>query len=232
MTPTRKTNREPVWNITANRFVGFIDIMGFKDIVARNSHDKIYKMMLKVSDAMRTNESIFGIDNEGNEINIRMMTYSDSIMIYSKDDSPSSLDNFITAISSLADDLFFEEIPHKGAVAFGTMTLDFQKSIFFGQPLIDAYLLQEELNFYGIAVHSSAEYKRGFRSGQSVMEYNCPFKNGTGMHYTILPFTFIGGVEDVTYESLLKKVTRLKIKTSGALRKYHRQYNSLSKLRI
>jgi hypothetical protein len=33
------------------------------------------------------------------------------------------------------------------------MTLDYEKSIFFGQPLVDAFLLQDELKFYGIVVH-------------------------------------------------------------------------------
>jgi hypothetical protein len=39
------------------------------------------------------------------------------------------------------------------------MTLDDENSIFFGQPLIDAYLLQEELYFYGVVMHHTAELK-------------------------------------------------------------------------
>lgn len=38
------------WQITTNRFVGFIDIMGFKDMVARSSHEDIYDMMKKIND--------------------------------------------------------------------------------------------------------------------------------------------------------------------------------------
>jgi hypothetical protein len=211
------------WDITANRFVGFIDIMGFKDLVARNSHDSIYKMMLKTTDAVRANQSVFGVDYESDnyDMNIIMMTYSDSIMIYSKDDSSSSLENFIGAISSLAEDLFIEEIPHKGAVAHGTMTLDFGKSIFFGQPLIDAYLLQEELSFYGIVIHATAEYKGGLKNDESVYEYLCPFKSGIGKHLTILPSTFVNDPYDVKeFKKLMKSVSRLGRKTSGSLRKY------------
>lgn len=40
------------WQVTCNRFVGMIDMMGFKSLISRNSHEKVYKMMLKVSEAM------------------------------------------------------------------------------------------------------------------------------------------------------------------------------------
>jgi len=45
----------------------------------------------------------------------------------------------------------YEEGIYEGGEAFGNMTLT-SKSIFFGQPLVDAYLLQEELNFYSVVI--------------------------------------------------------------------------------
>jgi hypothetical protein len=221
-----KTPEQTPWEITSERFVGFIDIMGFKDMVARNSNDTIYKMMRKVSDALRASQSVFGVDYDtddenGFDINIIMMTYSDSIMIYSRDTSESSLENFLGAIGSLTEDLFKDEIPHKGAVARGIMTIDFEHSIFFGQPLIDAYLLSEELSFYGIVAHASIQYTTDFMTDISVCEYNCPFKNGTAKHFTVLPATFFSDpYEEERFNELIESISRLSIKTSGALRKY------------
>lgn len=210
------------WKVTAERFVGFIDIMGFKDMVGRNSHEAIYKMMRNVSNAMSINQDVFAFDyeNEGENMNLIMMTYSDSIMIYSRNSDKNCLESFIAAVGGLSEDLFEDEIPHRGAIAFGTMTLDFERSIFFGQPLIDAYLLSEELNFYGIVVHSSAEFRRGFRSDEQVIEYDCPFKNGNGKHLTILPSIFMDEYEKKFYLDFFKAIKKLRIKTSGALRKY------------
>ena len=37
------------WLPTDDRFVVFIDIMGFKDLVARNTHDYIYNMLSDIS---------------------------------------------------------------------------------------------------------------------------------------------------------------------------------------
>lgn len=56
-------------------------------------------------------------------------------------------------------DLFISKIPFRGSIAYGEMTVDLENSIFFGQPLIDAYLLGEQLQSYGIACHASAEKK-------------------------------------------------------------------------
>lgn len=218
-----KDKEKDAWEITTNRFVGIIDIMGFKDLVARNNHETVYEMMKKVSKAMEVNQSVFSVDydSEDFDINIIMMTYSDSIMIYSKDDSESSQENFIASVSSLSEDLFKDGIPHKGGVAFGKMTLDFKNSIFFGQPLIDAYLLQEELNLYGIVVHPTAEFKNAFYEDETVIEYNCQFKTGNAKHFTILPSTFF--TDPFTLEEfdiLYKSVSLLRINTSGGLRKY------------
>ncbi|HQW68725.1 MAG TPA: hypothetical protein PLH25_03590 [Flavobacterium sp.] len=221
---TKDKNKKNVpWEITANRFVGIMDIMGFKDLVARNNHETVYEMMKKVSNAMKVNQSVFSVDYDSDnfDINIIMMTYSDSIMIYSRDDSQSSQENFIASISALSEDLFKDGIPHKGGVAFGKMTLDFENSIFFGQPLIDAYLLQEELNLYGIVAHPTAEFKNEFYDDETVIEYNCPFKTGNAKHYTILPSTFFTDPFDIKeFEILHKSVSALRVNTSGGLRKY------------
>ncbi|MEZ4922165.1 MAG: hypothetical protein R2780_03250 [Crocinitomicaceae bacterium] len=47
--------------------------------------------------------------------------------------------------------------PTKGAISYGRFTADFEKSIFYGQPLIDAYLLQDELYYYGIIADNNVQ---------------------------------------------------------------------------
>jgi hypothetical protein len=200
--------------------VGFIDIMGFKDMVARNEHEDVYTMMKNLRSVLNFAEDVFGISpaEDSEDKFVTMTTYSDSIMVYSKDDSRESFDLFITAIACLHEDLFLENIPHKGAVAFGKMTLDIDNSIFFGQPLIDAYLLQEELNFYSIVCHASAEKEilnHGDISGTYLFEYLCYFKTGRSNHFTIYPMSL--GIKKPGLED---KVKKLKMITSGSLRKY------------
>lgn len=215
---TRQQSIRELWEISTYRYVCFIDIMGFKNLVERKPHERIYKMMKKVSDALNNTEAAFaaGADGELREVNITMTTYSDSIMMYSKNNEPEILDNFLADVGSLTEDLFIAEIPYKGAVAYGMMTLDFKNSIFFGRPLIDAYLLSEELSYYGVVAHASAEAKRGFKESDAVIEYLCPFKTGSAKHYTVIP-----SINILTqFDNLKSSINLLKKNTSGGLRKY------------
>jgi hypothetical protein len=216
------------WEITTNRYIAYIDIMGFKDLVARTTHEAIYKMMKKIDHAKRFNASINWGDFNSNLITTT--TYSDSLMIYSKDESFESLYSLICTVSSLVNDLFIEAIPFKGAFAFGMMTLDFNNSIFFGQPLIDAYLLQEEISFYGIVAHATAQEKiDSFKNANKVFPYitvfNCYFKNGNSKHLTIYPMYASPGFENNPksknyVDELFESINKLRYKTSGQLRKY------------
>jgi hypothetical protein len=140
-----------------------------------------------------------------------------------------SLYSLICSVASLSNDLFVSGFPHKGALAYGRMTLDFNNSIFFGQPLIDAFLLQEEINYYGIIFHSSAEKEIITNKRLSelifINRFNCPLKNGNAWHYTIQPisagFININNKElQDECKQLFESVKQFRFKTSGYLRKY------------
>ena len=220
----KKVDKTTPWKISAKRYVGIVDIMGFKDLLTRLSHNEVYDLMKKVAKTLNSVESVFSVDYESEadvDVNVTMMLYSDSIMIYTRDDQPHSLENLIASISTLSDSLFSDGIPHKGAIAFGQMTLDIDNSIFFGQPLVDAYLLQEELKFYGIAVHGTAEKNEEIFDDESIFEYNCPFKNGSAKHLTIAPGVSLSeDFEEKTVDNLIDKVFKMRENTSGSLRKY------------
>jgi hypothetical protein len=230
MKKTKKKNKKSEaeettpWEISADRYVGFVDIMGFKDMLTRLTHNEVYELMKKVSKSLTSVQSVFSVDYESEadiDINLTMMLYSDSILIYTRDNQPHSLENLIASISALSDSLFSDGIPHKGAIAYGRMTLDFENSIFFGQPLVDAFLLQEELKYYGIVVHGSAEKTKDIFDDESIIEYNCPFKNGSAKHLTIAPgVSLTEEFEDKTVDILLEKVINFRENTSGSLRRY------------
>lgn len=225
MATTKKNSQSASekWPITTDRFVAFIDIMGFKDMVAKMSHTDIYKIMQTIDKAKTLNEDI-GISKEDPKL-VKSTTYSDSIMLYSRDKTASAFDSLITAVSGLTNDLFIEGIPHKGAIAFGKMTLDSERSIFFGQPLIDAYLLQEELHFYGVIIHGTVEevISDQFDSAAFIKKYDCFLKNGKSSHFTVYPMHVDGESAKVypeDHQKIINSLNRMKYKTSGHLRRY------------
>ncbi|CAN5236499.1 hypothetical protein BH09BAC4_BH09BAC4_10580 [soil metagenome] len=220
----KKDNETKPWETSTDRYVGFLDIMGFKDMITRRTHDEVYELMQNVSKSVSSIQSVFAVDYESEadiDLNITMILFSDSIMVFTRDDEEHSLENLIASISALSDSLFADGVPHKGAIAFGKMTLDFNKSIFFGQPLVDAFLLQDELKFYGIVVHGTAERNGDIFEDESVIEYNCPFKNGIAKHLTIAPgISLTDEFEEKTVDKLIEKVAKFRVTTSGSLRKY------------
>lgn len=213
-----KSTNSIKWIATKRRYVCFIDIMGFQDMIATKKHSEIYKMMKKVVEFQRFSSDINWL---GKPNLVKTSTYSDSIMIYSLNDSFDSLESITCTISSLIYDLLSEGIPFKGALALGTMTCDTTNSIFFGQPLIDSYLLQKELYFYGIIVHGSAQ--KGIEHhnlGLFINTYNCPLKKGKSNHLTISPIYLGTAGRKKENTKLLKSVNNMKFYTSGHLRIY------------
>ncbi|MBL0109720.1 MAG: hypothetical protein IPP42_02180 [Saprospiraceae bacterium] len=221
-----KTQQHDKWPITTRRYVGYIDIMGFKDMVARSTHEEIYEMMKRMDNKIKRSASIDW--GQYNSKLITTTTYSDSIIIYQKIAVTHQLIRSFVPFHHLRKIYLEECIPHKGVFAFGEMTLDEENSIFFGQPLIDAYLMQDELAFYGIVGHASAEKEFSTHAMDDypfIEKYLCPFKNGKSMHLTIFPMSLYPYKDQSenrknAVTKIYKSINSLRFKTSGHLRKY------------
>lgn len=144
------------WDPTCDRFVVFLDILGFKDMIYRETHESVYDKLLSIHDLMKSLPS--SVEREEGEDNMFYVSqFSDSILIISKDDSLVSFRILAFVMRHILLWLINRGIAIKGACAHGKITIDKEKSIFFGQPIIDAYLLEEDVHYYGIVCHNSFE---------------------------------------------------------------------------
>jgi hypothetical protein len=201
------------YTITANRFVGYIDIMGFKDLVARSTHNSVYAKMKGIAGTIK---NFIQPSQEGSD-GCKHFLFSDSIVIFSKDDSEIEMNEFMAVMRATMATLYSTAIPFKGAIAYGNMTVDDSDSIFFGQPLIDAHLLSEELAMYGIILHHTCEEKlKGLSDSQLDGKMTIPFKLGSVSHEVLVSGTLFQNHEH-TPENICDKY---RLMTSGALRKY------------
>ncbi len=192
-------------NIKGKRFVVFLDIMGFKERVARNSADDLYKELtafnrdiVKIISSVSNVETERGGEQEGfsdaalisNDAQdaIMLAQFSDSIVLFSNDDSPRSLQMISRVAAGIMMSAIHREkpIPLKGALAEGHITCDMSKQLFFGQALIDAYLLEENVQYYGIIVHHSAEETVKNMQSDLFANLKSPLKSGFIEHYNIL----------------------------------------------
>lgn len=214
---------EVEWKRTCNRFVLFIDIMGFKDMVMRWQSDKIHSLMLKAREIYAANFASVQ-QKDGSHAttgtHIRAGMYSDSIVLYSVDDSDNSLRLMTLSASYIYGAFLTETIPHKGALAQGEFTADEKNSIFFGQPLIDAIQLQEQLKIYAIAIHGSAEesIKKAGLNPIDLFHYACPLKTNRLNHLLVSPLIFY--FKDLVLEGRESVMENFRYITTGENRIY------------
>jgi hypothetical protein len=182
------------WKLTTDRFVAFFDIMGFKDLVLKSSHEDILDKLNKLSKTRMELDQVNNAtsDPEKDPIGItKSFTFSDSIFIFSKTDSVPDVTKLILDCNYILKEAFKFQIPIKGAISFGKITVNRADSIYFGQPIIDAFLLHEELNLYSVISDHNFEKRIQELSpklfGDFFIKYKVPLKSGRTYHYMLMP---------------------------------------------
>ncbi len=199
---------EKNWNPTCNRFVAFLDIMGFEDLVSRNDHMLVLKKMEEFSQVIKEPERFAKDDMvvKGDLPYIRTVFFSDSILLVSSDDSKMSANILISFVQWMFPIAVRMKIPIKGAIAYGKQTADFDNSLHFGKPLIDAYELQNEILLYGVVLHHTMEqYLRAKKmmieiENTDLYKYEVPIKAGKINHYIVDWLATFDRIKDERYK--------------------------------
>ena len=192
------------WNPTCNRFVAFLDIMGFRYRVFRDTHEEVKVMLESLRPIIESLEKearkILGEKEKYGTTKFTHaplfpVSFSDSIILFSSDDSDFSAIYTIINAASILSDAIKNGIPMKGAIAYGEVTAALDKSLYFGKPLIDAYDLHKELQIYGLVLHHTVqkrfeELKREDIERALAYKYPVPMKSGKINHH-IIDWTFL-----------------------------------------
>ncbi|MGB3606954.1 hypothetical protein [Psychroserpens sp.] len=225
----KKKSEKTNWKPTDRRFVAFLDILGFKDLVMRKSHDEIYQILNQISKSKKLIEE--GADlKEVGDAEVYVVSFSDSIVIFSKNDNIDNFNYFLLATRWLFTGAFNKQIPLKGALAYGEVSLNKTEQIYFGQPIIDAYLMEEDVNYMGVVAHNSIdEYiskleneKDLNRIDKILFEEKTPLKCGSLTHTNLNWFKIIKqkDTEDFDFQDVKDKINLFKKSSSGPARKY------------
>lgn len=206
------------WIPTEKRFVCFLDIMGFKDMVMRNSHETIYEQLSELS---KLRDSL---DNYKSGT-LKTVSFSDSIVIFTKDDSSECFANLTLAMKFLFSRAMRAGLPIKGAVSHGEMSVNSSRQIFFGQPLIDAYLLEEDIFYYGVVLHHTAEklmtkIADDNETSESYFDCSTPLKSGMIKHFNLDWMSGLSLEKNEIKSSAISLMDRQRENTSGRPRKY------------
>lgn len=210
------------WQITQNRFVAFFDILGFKDLVLRSTHEEIFNRLSSISDLRKEiNPKVTDKDFSIESKPIEIVTFSDSIIVFSKNDSLDTFKVFLESVNWVFARIIESEQPLKGAFAHGKVSVDIGKQIYFGQALIDSFQLQEDVDYFGAIAHNSIDkyiVDNGVEFHKNLLfEFATPLKSGKIRHLNLNYFQFI------VYEShnlMYQYFEKFKLSSSGKPRKY------------
>lgn len=190
------------------KYVLYADIMGFKEKVMRTKHADLKKELKGLRAKLDDWFSPF-LENVKT---FKVSFFSDSILIV-EESSPLGFQRISIAAVGLMQLSLHHKFPIKGAIAKGEFTYEEKEQLFFGQAIIDAFLLEEQIHYYGIVAHHTME--EDIKKYSNGMEINAlrhreesnpyilspiPLKNGKITHYH-LACNLLGSVlkiEDAT----------------------------------
>jgi hypothetical protein len=188
------------WPIDTTRFVGFVDVMGFKDMVARKTHEEVGEVlnaMVFMKDILSRLIVAEGAISNGkvDKGRVKSISFSDSVLFITRDDSIESLSVLCGIMQIFHEAALQRTAPTKGAISMGRFTADFDNSLFYGQPLIDAYELQDFVHYYGIVADNKIDeyllkqHRAGKIETEEINRYffriPTPMKSGKVIHHNL-----------------------------------------------
>lgn len=168
------------WKDDTKRLVLYADIMGFSHRVTFGNHKDLKEELQKFKALWQNRLKPLEIKDY-----IKSVQFSDSILIVANGISKGMFNLMTKAAVCLMQSAIKSGFPIKGVLAQGVFSYDIGNELYFGLPLVAAYQLHNELHYYGIVVHHSAEtiVKRYASTKNPYTKMKIPLKNGVISHY-------------------------------------------------
>lgn len=170
-----------------DRFVLYLDIMGFKDRVNRVDVEQLKEQLLLFKTKNNKLKPLLVAGDTKNTL-IDMAQFSDSIVLVSRGTTIDDLNRISKAATILMQTALQTGFALRGAVSKGKMVFDKENQLFFGKALVDSYLLEEELCYYGVVFHESMEesiLEAITKKNMPIEDISIPLKKGMSKHYHI-----------------------------------------------
>lgn len=168
------------WGVDKKRLILYADIMGFKNTVMSTSHAQLKARMHRFRTAFHNK-----IEPLKSGDYLRFAQFSDSLIVVVNGTDSKMVQLITKAATILMHEALSSSFPIKGVIAEGVFTYEDNNQLYFGRPLVDAALLHDEVYFYGIVVHNSAEatIKKSINPDCPYTNSSVPLKKGKTSHY-------------------------------------------------
>jgi len=144
-----------------NKWVAYFDLLGFKQHIKKRGLIDAFGLLNSCSNELGHHAQQFE--------NVNLVSFSDTFLLYTSDDSRASFQAITDVSRSFFDEVILAGIPVRGALAFGELYADETNNLFLGQALIDAYEYGEKFDWLGFVLHPTA-LKRMSEVGQPVSQ--------------------------------------------------------------
>lgn len=176
----------------SERIVLYLDIMGFKERVSRTAVGELKENLLAFKTKNVKLKPLLASNVGGEQVDMmKMAQFSDSIVVISKGKSKNDLNKITKAAVILMQTALETGFALRGAIALGKMVYDEENQLFFGKALVDAYLLEEELAYYGVVFHETMEklVREAILNPNGtyypIKDEEVPLKKGRSQHYHV-----------------------------------------------
>jgi len=180
--------------ISQTRYVTHIDILGFKALTGKDPQEawKVLSSLASVRSYIQGIEVELLDVGERKRIPERVFSvmFSDTIVLFTKEDSLLDLKLIILATTELFHKALFNCVPVRAGIAHGEFFFNISESMYAGPALIEAYTIGEEAQWLGI-VTSEHVYRQAqiadLKSGTSdvVIPATIPLDSGPQNGFSI-----------------------------------------------
>lgn len=175
----------------ANRYFALLDILGFSKMVKHRPLGDLVadvQRVLRLSDARDAQISWVPRAGQGarreDSLSIGRYHFSDTLFLWSDPVSESDPElelrisqHFYSFLCDLVSFALFQGIPLRGAISFGATFVDANTGIVVGQPVIDAYRLEQAQEWIGVALHPTCSNRSQHKEASFfIVRYSPPLK--------------------------------------------------------
>lgn len=152
----------------SNRYVALIDILGFSRMVSEQPLEHVVQKVQRLLDTSQPFRRTiwWGPDSQGDSVTtiteVGRYHFSDTIFLWTQalpsnveEFEPHVLHWFLDFIANLLWSSLMEEIPLRGAIAFGNTFIDANAGVIVGTPILRAHELEQNQEWLGVAIDES-----------------------------------------------------------------------------
>ena len=184
------------------RYVAHIDILGMSKIVDKDADEAwgLLSDLVSVRDQTSKYEFEF-IDTQERVLvleQIQMITFSDTILLFTKGSNATELRCMIILLAEIFHKALCKCVPVRAGLSYGEFFFNLEKSMYAGPAFIDAYRTGESAQWLGITL-GELIYERAvnlqLKSGGSdvITQWNVPLKTGSKNGFVVnWPAIFAG----------------------------------------